>query len=157
MNQLKFGLNTKLSLSISLKKPDGLNQLRNTTSKHRVLRIVHMHSQNKCTIHKPRRRDEMPLYISPSIYSPSLPSHQPSQANETQSQHAPSATSSSSPSTIPTIGRRALIATSGIFLPFSRDVQSVRQLPVDRIVVAGVEMLDGQFVVLVGDEGGGIR
>ncbi|PBP19869.1 paired amphipathic helix protein Sin3a [Diplocarpon rosae] len=56
----------------------------------------------------------------------------------------------SSPSTMLTVGRRALNATSGQFLPFNRDAQYVRELPVDKVVVPQVTQLDGQYVILVG-------
>ncbi|KAI6708799.1 hypothetical protein JHW43_008674 [Diplocarpon mali] len=56
----------------------------------------------------------------------------------------------SSPSTMLTVGRRALNATSGQFLPFNRDAQFVQELPVDKVVVPQVTQLDGQYVILVG-------
>ncbi|KAH7319277.1 hypothetical protein BKA65DRAFT_98212 [Rhexocercosporidium sp. MPI-PUGE-AT-0058] len=55
----------------------------------------------------------------------------------------------SSPSTMLTVGRRALNATSGQFLPFNGDVQFVRELPEDKVVVPQVYQLDGQYILLV--------
>ena len=55
----------------------------------------------------------------------------------------------SSPSTMLTVGRRALNATSGTFLPFNRVVQFVKELPDDKVVVPQVTQLDGQYVILV--------
>ncbi|KAG4419274.1 hypothetical protein IFR04_007593 [Cadophora malorum] len=55
----------------------------------------------------------------------------------------------SSPSTMLTVGRRALNATSGTFLPFNRVVQFVKELPDDKVVVPQVTQLDGQYIILV--------
>ncbi|KAH7391362.1 hypothetical protein BKA64DRAFT_710267 [Cadophora sp. MPI-SDFR-AT-0126] len=55
----------------------------------------------------------------------------------------------SSPSTMLTVGRRALNATSGTFLPFNRAVQFVKELPEDKVVVPQVTQLDGQYIILV--------
>lgn len=54
-----------------------------------------------------------------------------------------------SPSTMLQVGRRALNATSGTFLPFMPGQQEVRELPEDRIVVRGVKDLDGQYLMMV--------
>jgi len=54
-----------------------------------------------------------------------------------------------SPSTMLVVGRRALNATSGTFLPFNPGQQEVRELPEDRIVVRGVKDLDGQYLMMV--------
>jgi hypothetical protein len=59
--------------------------------------------------------------------------------------------SGSSPSTMLTVAKRALNATSGQFLPLNPSVQVVRELPEDRIKVPGMDQLDGQYVVLVGE------
>jgi len=48
-----------------------------------------------------------------------------------------------------TVGRRALNATSGQFLPFNPTLQTVRELPEDRIAIQGVTQLDGQYIILV--------
>ena len=55
----------------------------------------------------------------------------------------------SSPTTMLTVGRRALNATSGTFLPFNEGRQIVRELPDDKIVVEGIGQLDGQFLMMV--------
>ena len=55
----------------------------------------------------------------------------------------------SSPSTMLTVARRALNATSGQFTPFNADAQVVRELPEDRIQIPGVTQLDGQYIILV--------
>ncbi|KAL2063426.1 hypothetical protein VTL71DRAFT_5231 [Oculimacula yallundae] len=55
----------------------------------------------------------------------------------------------SSPSTMLMVGRRALNATSGTFLPFNRDLQYVRELPEDKVVVPQISQLDGQYIILV--------
>jgi len=59
--------------------------------------------------------------------------------------------SGSSPSTMLTVAKRALNATSGQFLPLNPGVQVVRELPEDRIQVPGMDQLDGQYVILVGE------
>jgi hypothetical protein len=56
----------------------------------------------------------------------------------------------SSPSTMLTVAKRALNATSGQFLPINAAVQVVRELPEDRILVPELDQLDGQYVILVG-------
>jgi len=55
----------------------------------------------------------------------------------------------SSPSTMLTVGKRPLNATSGQFLPVNQDSQVVKELPEDRILVPNVGMLDGQYIILV--------
>lgn len=55
----------------------------------------------------------------------------------------------SSPSTMLTVAKRALNATSGQFMPFNPDVQTVRELPEDRIQIQNVNRLDGQYIILV--------
>lgn len=54
-----------------------------------------------------------------------------------------------SPSAMLVVGRRALNATSGTFLPFNDGQQEVRELPEDRIIVRGVKDLDGQYLMMV--------
>jgi len=44
----------------------------------------------------------------------------------------------SSPSTMLTVAKRALNATSGQFMPFNSDLQTVRELPEDRIQIQKV-------------------
>jgi len=55
----------------------------------------------------------------------------------------------SSPSTMLTIAKRALNATSGQFLPVSPDTQVVSELPEDRILLPGMTQSDGQYIILV--------
>lgn len=55
----------------------------------------------------------------------------------------------SSPSTMLTVAKRALNATSGQFMPVNPDLQTVRELPEDRIQIQNVNQLDGQYIVLV--------
>lgn len=55
----------------------------------------------------------------------------------------------SSPSTMLTVAKRALNATSGQFLPVNPDAQQVRELPEDRISIPGMTQLDGQYIILV--------
>ena len=55
----------------------------------------------------------------------------------------------SSPSTMLTVAKRALNATSGQFMPFNPDTQTVRELPEDRIQIQNVNRLDGQYIILV--------
>ena len=55
----------------------------------------------------------------------------------------------SSPSTMLTVAKRALDASSGQFMPVNEDAQVVRELPEDRIQLPGMEQLDGQYIVLV--------
>jgi hypothetical protein len=55
----------------------------------------------------------------------------------------------SSPSTMLMVGRRALNATSGTFLPFNEGQQVVNELPEDRIYVSGVTQLDGQYLMMI--------
>jgi hypothetical protein len=55
----------------------------------------------------------------------------------------------SSPSTMLTVAKRALNATSGQFMPFNPDLQTVRELPEDRIQIQNVNRLDGQYIILV--------
>lgn len=57
----------------------------------------------------------------------------------------------SSPSTMLTVAKRALNATSGQFQPINPGVQLVRELPEDRIQVPGMDQLDGQYIILVGE------
>lgn len=60
-------------------------------------------------------------------------------------------TMGSSPSTILTVAKRALNATSGLFMPLMADSQVIRELPEDRIQIPGVRQLDGQYIILVTD------
>jgi hypothetical protein len=55
----------------------------------------------------------------------------------------------SSPTTMLTIAKRALNATSGQFQPFNANAQVVRELTDDRISVGEVNELDGQYIILV--------
>ncbi|KAH9204543.1 hypothetical protein DL95DRAFT_398390 [Leptodontidium sp. 2 PMI_412] len=57
----------------------------------------------------------------------------------------------SSPSTMLTVAKRALNATSGQFTPVYKDAQFVRELPEDRIQIPGMMELDGQYIILVTD------
>ena len=57
----------------------------------------------------------------------------------------------SSPSTMLTVAKRALNATSGRFMPLMVDSQVVRELPEDRIQIPGMKQLDGQYIILVTD------
>jgi hypothetical protein len=57
----------------------------------------------------------------------------------------------SSPSTMLTVAKRALNATSGQFMPLMADSQVVRELPEDRIQIPGMTQLDGQYIILVAD------
>jgi hypothetical protein len=52
-----------------------------------------------------------------------------------------------SPSTMLTVGRRALNVTSGTFSPFNEDKHVVRGLPEGRILVSGIK-LDGQYIII---------
>lgn len=54
-----------------------------------------------------------------------------------------------SPSTMLTVAKRPLNATSGQFMPFNTDAQTVRELPEDRIQIQNVNRLDGQYIILV--------
>ena len=55
----------------------------------------------------------------------------------------------SSPTTMFTIAKRALNATSGQFQPFNANAQVIHELTEDRISVRGVTELDGQYIILV--------
>ena len=55
----------------------------------------------------------------------------------------------SSPSTMLTVAKRAVNASSGQFMPVNKDVQFVRELPEDRIQLPGLTQLDGQYIILV--------
>ncbi|KAF4633781.1 hypothetical protein G7Y89_g4330 [Cudoniella acicularis] len=55
----------------------------------------------------------------------------------------------SSPSTMLTVAKRAVNASSGQFTPVNKDAQFVRELPEDRIQLPGIMQLDGQYVILV--------
>jgi hypothetical protein len=55
----------------------------------------------------------------------------------------------SSPSTMLTVAKRALNATSGQFMPLNPNLQTVRELPEDRIQIQNVNQLDGQYIILV--------
>ena len=55
----------------------------------------------------------------------------------------------SSPSTMLTVARRPLNATSGQFMPLMADQQVVRELPEDRIQIPAMTQLDGQYIILV--------
>jgi hypothetical protein len=57
----------------------------------------------------------------------------------------------SSPSTMLTVAKRALNATSGQFLPVNAAVQVVKELPEDRIHIPAMTQLDGQYIILVTD------
>lgn len=54
-----------------------------------------------------------------------------------------------SPSTMLTVYKRPLNATSGQFLPLLADNQVVRELPEDRIEISKMTQLDGVYVILV--------
>lgn len=55
----------------------------------------------------------------------------------------------SSPSTMLTVAKRALNASSSHFMPVHKDTQFVRELPEDRIQLPGMTQLDGQYIILV--------
>lgn len=55
----------------------------------------------------------------------------------------------SSPSTMLTVAKRAVNASSGQFAPVNKDAQFVRELPEDRIQLPGMMQLDGQYIILV--------
>lgn len=55
----------------------------------------------------------------------------------------------SSPTTMLTVAKRAVNATSGQFMPVNKDGQFVRELPEDRIQLPGVTQLDGQYIILI--------
>jgi hypothetical protein len=55
----------------------------------------------------------------------------------------------SSPSTMLTVAKRPLNATSGQFMPLNSASQIVRELPEDRIQVPGMTQVDGQYIILV--------
>jgi hypothetical protein len=55
----------------------------------------------------------------------------------------------SSPSTMLTVAKRALNATSGQFQPINANSQVVLELSEDRILVGGLTELDGQYIILV--------
>lgn len=55
----------------------------------------------------------------------------------------------SSPTTMLTLARRPLNATSGEFLPFMEENQFVHELSEDRILITGVTQFDGQWLILV--------
>jgi len=55
----------------------------------------------------------------------------------------------SSPSTMLTVAKRALNATSGQFMPFNPDQQTVLELPEDRIQIQNITQMDGQYIILV--------
>lgn len=55
----------------------------------------------------------------------------------------------SSPSTMLTVAKRPLNATSGTFLPFNLNQQTVFELPQDKIQISHVGQLDGQYIILV--------
>ncbi|KAH7371912.1 hypothetical protein BKA64DRAFT_269344 [Cadophora sp. MPI-SDFR-AT-0126] len=57
----------------------------------------------------------------------------------------------SSPSTMLTVAKRALNASSGQFVPVNKDAQLVLELPEDRIQIPGMMQLDGQYIILVTD------
>lgn len=54
-----------------------------------------------------------------------------------------------SPTTMLTVAKRALNATSGQFMPINEASQVVNDLGEDRIAVPGMTQLDGQYVILV--------
>jgi hypothetical protein len=51
-----------------------------------------------------------------------------------------------------TVAKRALNATSGQFMPLNAGVQVVHELPEDRILVPELDQLDGQYLILVGEQ-----
>jgi hypothetical protein len=55
----------------------------------------------------------------------------------------------SSPSTMLTVAKRPLNATSGTFQPINSQTQLVSELLEDRIVVPGMTQLDGTYIILV--------
>lgn len=55
----------------------------------------------------------------------------------------------SSPTTMLTVAKRPLNATSGTFMPINSEIQAVSELLEDRIVVPRMTRLDGQYVILV--------
>jgi len=55
----------------------------------------------------------------------------------------------SSPSTMLTVAKRAVNASSGQFTPVNEDAQYVRELPEDRIQLPAMMQLDGQYIILV--------
>ncbi|TGO65367.1 hypothetical protein BOTNAR_0079g00310 [Botryotinia narcissicola] len=55
----------------------------------------------------------------------------------------------SSPSTMLTIAKREANATNQQFVPINRDMQSVRELPEDRIQLPALTQLDGQYIILI--------
>jgi hypothetical protein len=55
----------------------------------------------------------------------------------------------SSPSTMLTVAKRAVNASSGQFTPLNKDAQFVRELPEDRIQLPSIMQLDGQYIILV--------
>ncbi|CAG8979642.1 hypothetical protein HYALB_00011526, partial [Hymenoscyphus albidus] len=54
-----------------------------------------------------------------------------------------------SPSTMLTVFKRPLNASSGVFLPLLADNQVVKELPEDRIEITKMTQLDGVYVILV--------
>jgi hypothetical protein len=55
----------------------------------------------------------------------------------------------SSPSTMLTVAKRAVNASSGHFTPVNKDAQVVREFSEDRIQLPGMMQLDGQYIILV--------
>lgn len=55
----------------------------------------------------------------------------------------------SSPTTMLTVAKRPLNATSGQFQPINADSQTVHELKEDRILVPGLMQLVGQYIILV--------
>ncbi|KAH8679867.1 hypothetical protein BGZ60DRAFT_239019 [Tricladium varicosporioides] len=55
----------------------------------------------------------------------------------------------SSPSTMLTVAKRPLNATSGQFIPLNADAQVVHELTVDKIELPNMTQLDGQYLILV--------
>ncbi|KAF7906299.1 hypothetical protein EAF00_000578 [Botryotinia globosa] len=55
----------------------------------------------------------------------------------------------SSPSTMLTIAKREANATDQQFVPINKDMQSVRELPEDRIQLPALTQLDGQYIILI--------
>jgi hypothetical protein len=55
----------------------------------------------------------------------------------------------SSPTTMLTVAKRLLNATSGQFQPINANAQVVHELKEDRILVPGLTQLDGQYIILV--------
>lgn len=55
----------------------------------------------------------------------------------------------SSPSTMLTVAKRGLNSGNQPFVPINPNIQSVRELPEDRILLPQMSQLDGEYVILV--------